>query len=357
MRNVLCLCVAVLGACATSSAKAPAVATTNEQKATTALPSRELTKDARFNDIVATVSALEPSGQPGQRCLLGAKRTGFRLGAELASALYPLPAAPDDLDAALKRAPVVRVLSRWGQYGQGNVTLALAAITEAPPTRNAFSVVLTDQGVYVRTSDPQQPITDAAVKDEQLTQALDRADAFHEYSTLFLSAEANVPVARLLKILTTLSKESTGPIAFAVALPPGTPIPDPVAERAHPSLCPNGLPELEGEAGELELAAIHGALVPFQERAATCLEQADARGAAGGRLRLAIRVEASGRVGQTCVEANDTEDDALSACVIAATQQLVFPAPNPAGRVDLSLPIVLRQGSHPAQAPLCSVLD
>jgi biopolymer transport protein ExbD len=317
-----------------------------------------LAQDARFNDIVATVSALEPSQQPGQRCLLGTRnKKGFHLGAEFASALYPLPKPPEDLDAALKRAPVVRVLSRWGQYGQGNVALALAAITEAPPTRGAFSVVLTDQGAYVRASDPQQPILGAAIEDEQLVKALARADAFHDHNALFVSAEANVAVARLLKVLSALSRESIGPVALAVALPPGTPIPAPAAERASPALCPNGLPELEGESGELELEAIQTALIPFRERAATCLEQADARGAAGGRLRLAIRVEASGRVGRSCIEANETEDDALSACVIAATQQLTFPAPQPAGRVDLSLPIVLLQSSNPAQAPVCSPLD
>ncbi len=315
-------------------------------------PSRSLREDARFSDIVMSISALEPKGDPGDHCLLGRAGDGYRLGADLASALYPLPAAPDELDEALKGAARARLLSRWGQYGTPHPgAIALAGLTEAPPTPKAIAVILTDRGGYVRATDDAIAAL-GPLSDEALLRALSAQSALDAHTSVYVTAEASVPLARLHSALAGLD-DALGPAVLAIALSPSTPIPEPVSARARPALCPAGLPESAAAQGALDLTAVRAALGPLTEKASACLERADARGAAGGRVEVALRVGDDGRITQACVQSNSTDDAALATCVLEATRALALPAPRPTGEVDLLLPLVLRQPDVAAQAAIC----
>jgi hypothetical protein len=143
-------------------------------------------------------------------------------------------------------------------------------------------------------------------------------------------------------------------VAFALALPSSTHVPAQNAQLS-PQRCPDGLPEpVEGSAeGELEASAIVHALAPLRVQAQACLEQARGAARAGGRLTLALRIAADGRLQESCVEDDATGDAQLELCILASARALQFPLPKPAGFVDVRLPLSLTPGSVAPQRALC----
>ncbi len=357
-RSVLMLMV-LLGGCATQAGtQAPAQTSTNAGAQASAeprpVPSRDLLGDGTFGELVKGLALEETHDATPRRCLLAHTSTGYRMEAGLAIAVHPIPAPPEDLDIALEESGTARMLSRWGRHGLRPSMLTLAALTDAPPTRSAWALVITDRGLYLRAADEAAATNaNAPFDDAKLGERLHAAFAEGAEVTLFVSAERDVALQRIEQILRTLAAEHAGPIALAVALAPETALPAPRSASAAARRCPDGLPASSDVEGDLPVAALTEALVPLRARAASCLEHADARGAAGGRLLLGLRVSSDGNVDQACMIADETEDNALAACVLAAAHDLRFPVPYPRGIVDVELPLLLRPNSPPAQAAVC----
>lgn len=315
---------------------------------------RQLAPDAQFSDLLDAARILDDrrDQESNAGCLL---RPGFRLEADLAVAVRPLPAAPEDLDEQLAHASgPVNVLSRFGLYGVGEPSApTFAAITSTLPPRREPAVVwvLTDQGVHVRSSDGSMVY--GPLSPEEL--AAPSADV----GALFVTAESNVSLERLAEVLARIPPQLAGRIALAVALAPGTRLPEAPAEvqsaDEDAGLCPEGLPELTEEValGDLCPELIVERLEPLRRGAESCVVGARGPGAAGGRVVLAMRIGPDGRVQEACVRDDETGDPELRECLVRAARSVVLPAPNPPGVVDVELPLALAPLPIQRQAPLC----
>ena len=83
------------------------------------------------------------------------------------------------------------------------------------------------------------------------------------------------------------------------------------------------------------------------------MSQGDARGAAGGRLSLGLRIDAGGRVENACVTEDKLGDPGVLACVLDLARKLSFAPPSRGGVIDVGLPIVLLPSGGPGQRQLC----
>ena len=164
----------------------------------------------------------------------------------------------------------------------------------------------------------------------------------NENATFYVSAEAGVSLETVARLLSVLPADKA--IALAIVLPAGTKLPaatPPPAPSAD--LCPDGLPELDANEaqGDLERSAIVAALPPLQDAATECMRNATGAARAGGKLVLGLRVARDGNVSRACTVRDAIGDAALATCVLSGARQLRFPAPNPAGSVDVQLPLSL----------------
>lgn len=343
----------VLAGCAGAQAPAPVQ---SAAPAASRPPSRDFAEAATFGDLVAAASAEETVSTTTKRCLLSRHATGFRLEGELAVAIHPISPALEDFEPILQESKAAQLLSRWGRYGTEQGALKLAALSDTPPTQAAHVLLLTDQGAYLRDTHSELAAA-GPVTDTQIPMLLQTAAKDPARLTLFVTAESHTSIARLYRVLEQLGTSYQGPVALALVLAPDTILPAPRATTAAARRCPDGLGESDNLEGDLSVSALTAALTPLKARAASCLEHADARGAAGGRLMLALRIRPDGSVDQACMIADETGDDALAACVLAAASDLSFEAPSPAGFVDVELPLLLRPNSAPAQAPVCAVTE
>jgi hypothetical protein len=315
---------------------------------------------ATFGDLVAAARVLIRGGQADSTaaCLLASDAGGFVLGADLMPALATLPDAPVELDAQLQntRGPA-RVLTAWGPAGRGEPQLALTAFTSLPAESVRASVValvLTDQGVYVRFGanavggDGHAQTIEAAVA--RVLAAPGNSDG-----VLYVSAEATTPLSALAQLLRTLPV--TQRVALSIVLPPGTSLPAaaPAAAASAADHCSEGLPDLGADEaeGELDSAAIAGALGPLQSAARECIDSAAGPARAGGRFAIALRIGRDGGVTHACLQQDTAGDATLAACVLAGARQLRFPAPQPAGSVDVLVPLSLTPRPIPLQRALC----
>ncbi len=333
---------------------------------TDASAARVLAGDATFGDLVRAAQALEAGGAAASSagCVLRAPRgpgASYRLDADISVALRPLPAAWEDLDAHLRgRRGPARLLSRWGQTRAEPYALALAAFTgTAPvdPTLPAAAIVLTDAGAWVLGTTREAPAATTPVPLAALAEALRALTPNGAPAQLAVTAEATLPLATLRDALAVLAPLGA-PIALAVPLAPDVRLPaEPVVapEVMDRGFCGSGLPEPAPDAteGDLPASALRAALDPLREAAARCLGQTAGRAASGGRLDLALRVGADGRVAEACAVRDPILDPALRLCVLAAARALRFPLPDPAGFVDLALPLRLAPDAALAQRPLC----
>ncbi len=355
------LLVVLLGACGPTSAPPPPPgepATSGEEDAPPSSDPRALGPDARFADLLAAARTLDDrrDSESPEGCLL---RRGFRLEADLAVAVRPLPSAPDDLDDELARHPgPVNALSRWGAYGSGEPSApSFAAVTTTLPPRREPAVVwaITDEGVYVRSS--RRP---AASPDPIPVDALSASVAsagVEDIGVLFVTAESGTSLARLAEVLALVPPALSGRVGLAVALAPGTRLPAPPDAApevdAAAGLCPDGLPETDAPLGELRPETIVQSLGPLRQAAEICVSGTTGPGAAGGRVVLALRIGADGTIDEACAVEDAPGDPALRACLLRATRSVGFPAPSPAGVVDVQLPLVLAPLPAQRQAPLC----
>jgi hypothetical protein len=307
---------------------------------------RELDLDASYADLVRLAAQLD--GQPAQEtgCLLVRAAHRLQLSGEVTSALRPLPQPSDDLETALERAVSVNLLSLYGRHGDVPGAPTFAAFSTAPPTRTAAALIATDHGYYLRGTSAGAPVLN-----RQPLAAVLAALGTQASATLFVAAEAHVPVGELVQTLDALAARAQ-PAVLAVNLAPNTALPEPRPARSD-ALCPGGLADTDAPQGELEMAALQAGLISLRERAADCLGQAGAAGAAGGKLELALRIGATGTIEAACVTSDETGDAHLRACLLDLTRKLTFPAPSPRGSVDVQLPLALRARASAATPLLC----
>jgi hypothetical protein len=328
---------------------------------------RALGATATFSDLVAAVRRVDDRNEPESTagCLLrGGDGVGapFRLEADVAVAVRPVGDAPGELARRLEAHDGgVRLLSRWGQQGE-DPAMAVMTLTSTPPPTGAPSVVaiVTDLGVHLRsTAGPLPAAARGPFAAGDLAARLAAAPS-EAPSVIVVTADAGISLGRVRSVLAALPDGA--PVALGVMLAENTRLPDepPRPEAETDGLCPDGLPEpgdgpIEGHFGEggLSPEALLGALGPFREAATDCLGAATGAAAAGGRLIVVFRVGADGRIAEACVRTDEIGDAGVRRCVLDALRPATFPQPDPAGTVDVSLPVVLRPDASLRQRPLC----
>lgn len=314
---------------------------------------RELGAGATFGELLAAARALDGrrDTESSEGCLVALREGRAHLAADLAVAVRPLAEAPEDLDARLEGGVTrVNVLTRWGRLGPGDPahpTLAAITTTLPPPAGGALVWFVTDRGVYARATD------DALGATEPSPRVMPVGDA----PALFVTAERGLPVTRLAEVLAAVPDALAGQVALAVTLDAGTRLPA-AAEAIAPSdehLCPDGLPALPEETapGTLRAPAIVSSLGPLRQGAEICVGTSGGRGAAGGRVVMAMRIGPDGRVSDACLVEDETEDPTLRDCLVRSARATAFPAPDPAGPVDVELPLVLAPLESQRQRALC----
>src|SRR5262249_40567563 len=158
--------------------------------------------------------------------------------------------------------------------------------------------------------------------------ALERllAAPHNDVATLYLSAEATTPVAKLIEL--TRGLPNGRPIALASVLPLGTHVP-PAAARGDAQLCSDALPEPAAKRaeGELSANAIMAEIGPLREDAQRCFNQAVGGARAGGRLTLAFRIAEHGEVETACLVSDSIGSPDLASCVTESARKLRFPNP------------------------------
>jgi hypothetical protein len=232
--------------------------------------------------------------------------------------------------------------------------LVLASFTAlGPQSVRTLGVALlaTDEGVYLRYSDAPASAADGPLPTQSAIAGL-LAAPHNGAAVLYVTAEAAIPLAQLVELLRLLPAER--PVALALALPAGTQVPV-TSPQQTAQVCADGLPPLaEGSAeGELDSREIVAALGPLKQAAQDCLQNAQGRARAGGRLVLALRIDKSGAVQESCAQEDAIGDAALAACVLASSRDLRFPAPRPPGPVDVLLPLSLVPTGSAQERALC----
>ena len=285
---------------------------------------------------------------PAAECLLARRAGSFELGAELGAAIRPLPLPAADLDPALKQSESVELLSGWGRYGNGGAQLALASFTTHGPAASAMALIMTDRGLALRAPSgvPAPPRSELSI--EAALTELARTPA----QLVFVAAEAGVALATLHELLAALEARAL-PVALAVNLSTDTRLPPPGGGQARAARCDDGLPATAAADGELDPSELARGLAPLKEQLAACLTRGDARGAAGGQLTLAFRINEGGQVQDACIARDDIGDPGVAACVTEVARTLRFAPPAPSGVLDIELPLSLRQPPSAAQRPTC----
>lgn len=326
------------------------------------LASRALSPETTFGALVRQVAELDRNGKAysNEHCLLRAPSGSgpWRLSADLAVALRPLPDVPEDLDVALNNREALSVLTRWGHIGAGARGPMLAALTTSPPSarQQALIIIITDRGIYGRSSNVALPIGWQGGLDLEKVNTFitkQRAQLASAVDGIYVTAERDVPLLEIRRVLEILAPIKV-PVAFATSLVSGTRQPkaqDPSTEL----LCPNGLPALvAGTAyGTLARETMKTAIGGLKERAERCMKASSGTSVTGDVLRLQARLSPNGQVIQTCFVVDEVGDLGLRRCIEKALLDLDFPAPNPTGYVDIDLPLRFVYLPAASQAPLC----
>jgi hypothetical protein len=325
------------------------------------LDPRSFARGATFDALLIRTQALlltpsEAGSDSG--CVLQQSGERIGLGAELLAAVDPLPDASAELAERLERSVrPVRVLTAWGETNPPATSdLALAAFTalDASSRRLPFAVLfVTARGAYLRYGQRFAELQDGPLDASALQVRLDALSRREPY-VLYVTADAALPLTDLYATLATLADAQ--PTALAVLLPEGTVLPTPpVPDGAARLACPGGLPEPAADAveGELSAAQVLGALDPLRSAAQGCLEHAAGAAAAGGKLVLGLRIDENGVPSALCLIEDGIGDAVLASCVVESARALRLPRPEPAGFVDVHVPLQLSPLSRAPTRPVC----
>lgn len=325
---------------------------------------RLFSTDTRFSDLIAAVNYLDQHEQPhsDKKCILrrlpfGGER--IALEADLAVAVRPLPDAPLELDKRLQsESGKIHVITLWERIGADVSGIVLIAFTTTSPTSArlpAIALFLTDRGIYIRQSDQKSESRSEPIQLNELPPLLANIASQKEFA-LYVTAEAEVSLNAFYHLLSTLPYPRPE-VALAVVLAAGTRLPTPPkpSKKDTTVWCPQGLPELEfdGPQGDIPRSEIVAAVDAIRDDAQRCLAAAEASAAAGGRVQVAIRIGASGSVEQQCLLEDEIQNLALAKCILSTVHALRFPSPNPAGPVDIHLPLRLTSRGISGQKPVC----
>jgi hypothetical protein len=168
-------------------------------------------------------------------------------------------------------------------------------------------------------------------------------------AVVFVAAEARYPLARLASLLGALAQRE---VTLATNLSADTSLRPRAPVRV--TRCPEGLPNTTEPEGSLPSDVLRNGVAPLRDAGSDCLLRGDARGAAGGRLSVGLRIDARGRVAVACVVRDELADDAVAGCVTDLAHRLSFPPPTPPGVVDVELPVALQPGPRVVQPALCA---
>lgn len=317
-------------------------------------PSRALPQHATFADVVDLARNLDAANhtQSQEGCLL-ASAPAPRLAADVLIATRPLPSAPKEFASLLLLAAgPPAILTAWGSTPGELPDIALAAFTTTTPASSKaapVAVLVTGQGVFVRGSQltlrAHPEALDVGAAGVLLAQLPDPVIAY-------VTAESLVPIEQVAAALRCLPNRFE--VALAVVLPKGTRLPA-VAERSQELSCPDGLPEPRADEpeGSLDPVALRTVLAPLREAALQCALSTGGVALLGGRLELGLRIGADGRPRELCMVRDGIGELTLRRCVIEAARRFEFPAPRPAGFVDVQLPLELALTGPAAQRALC----
>lgn len=314
---------------------------------------RDLPADASFADLASAARRQDDLRDQDSSvgCLLRGG-AGFRLEADLAVAIRPLPAPEADLDARMASDGPARVLTRYGAYGESDELGLVALTTTAPPRGSVVDavglvIVITDRGAYARRTDAAFGAVTPRPIDELIGVL-----PFSEVSTTFVTAEAGVPLSTVYDALRLLPSTLAGDVGLAVALERGVVLPDRIAlEEEEAPLCEE-LPATDAPSSETFGASdLRAGIARLSGPVAICVGTTPGPGARGGRMELMARVVDGGTVAEACIRADDTGDAHLRACVLRAARALVFSDPH--GVVDFAVPLVLEAGTIHRQRAVC----
>ncbi|HKU43228.1 MAG TPA: hypothetical protein VJR89_33940 [Polyangiales bacterium] len=327
-----------------------------------AAPSRFLPQTATYADVVDIARALDAADhtRSDAGCLI---RVGppAQLDADVLAGAKPLPEVPIALAAALEKAAgPAAVVSAWGTSPGELPEIALVAFTSTTPRSAkwpAVAVFATAPGklapdgsrVFVRgaaqvlRAHPEAMSVEAA--GALLAQVPDPA-------IVYVSAESAVGLEQLVALLRTIPNRFE--VALAVALPKATRLPTPAAPSSELA-CADGLPAPADSdvEGSLDRAQLREVLAPLRDAGLACALSTGGRALLGGRLELGIRIGPDGRPRDVCMVKDAIGEAVLRRCLVSAARSLQFPAPNPAGFVDVQLPIELALEGPAAQRALC----
>lgn len=326
---------------------------------------RILTDKTNFGNLVDVVNLLDQhtAHHSETNCFLrklDTEKPSWRIEADLAVAVRPLPKALNDLSAKLQEEPKpIHVMTRWGRIGEhtdGFVLVAFTTTTPASAKLPAVALFVTAAGVYVRQSEAVLEIQAEPLKLSDIGPFLAKATAQKEF-ILFITADEALPLGQLHELLFMLPYPKPE-VALATVLGPDTRLPQPpkVDDESKKHWCPSGLPELpesEGE-GNLPPTEIKASLGPLLEGSQKCLASAVGPSASGGQVLIAFRIGKSGKVESQCLVQDEIKDAALASCLLEAAGDLTFTPPSPSGFVDVHLPLRLTPMGIDQQRPICN---
>jgi hypothetical protein len=337
-----------------SAASAPAPAQASIVPAPAQTDARSLPAHATFGDLVAAARALDGAGEghSDAGCLLRGGLEPTRLEADLMPGARPLPTVPAELGPALdQQSGAVGVLSAWGNV-VGDPGVILLAFTTTSPGAIKLPVValfMTRNGTYVRAADPAVRAHPKALSASDATTLLSQLPGS---AAIYVSAEQDTTLHALAELLRGIPNRFE--VALAVALPKETRLPPPAAANTD-LLCPSGLPApAHGEhEGDLDAESARAAFGPLREAALSCALATGGRALLGGRMVLGLRIGADGKAAQLCFVSDAIAEPQLRRCLVSAARDLNLPTPQPAGFVDLNVPLEIALEGPTQQRTSC----
>jgi hypothetical protein len=294
-------------------------------------------------------SLLESSLVSGEeRCILRPTSAGFALGLPLVSAVNPRPELPSDLpDRLAREGDGLSLFTLYGRFGEGGLPLA-ATTRHAPPLGPLLAVFLTPDGVILAAPGRETRGPSALTSLSEMLAEIE-LDPSHLVAVV---PSAETPMKALAWALAQIDARGAE-VTLALPLPPGTQHRVAAGEPSREGMCGEHIPAPSLE-GELSLASIRRTMASLPADVRACrAESSSYEAARGGTLGLLVRVGASGRVAEACMDEDTVGDPALRTCVLERARALEFEPPSPEGTLDLRVPLRIERDVSDRARGLC----